>query len=111
MGIELHLDPGFERDLYLGPEMGDVLEHYGKAVRSRASKLFPDDPSTSGKDLHSNITVDLGVHGGRKVARVNANDFKAGWYEFGTSRTTGVHALSRALEENVGPVEPGSDDG
>lgn len=109
MGADFRLDPRFEEAISTGRELVEALEDLGDRVKRRASEIYPDDPRTGGKDLHTNITVESGVEHGRGMARVNANDFKAGWFEFGTSRVPATHALSRALEENVGPLEGGRD--
>lgn len=104
-------DPGFEGEILHGAAMKDVLETLTQRVRDRASDLFPDDPRTVGRDLHSNIEAEVGLRPGHGfVGRVNAFDFKAGWFEFGTARIPATHALSRALEENVGHLEKGPDD-
>lgn len=103
------LDPSFEDELLSSAAMANVLEDRAQAVADRASKLAPDDPRTVGKDLHTNIEPDVDRTSHGHVARVNAFDWKAGLYEFGSRRTPAVHFLSRALEEEVGPLERGKD--
>lgn len=103
------LDPNFERELCSSGPVREGLEEITRSVRHRASELAPDDPRTTGKDLHENIEADVGLGPRGFMGRVNAFDWKAGWYEFGSRRTPAVHFLSRALEENVGPLEKGAD--
>lgn len=107
--MDFELDPHFEDEILASSAIRDILEDRAEAVASRASKLAPDDPRTVGDDLHSNIKADTDRTGHGHVARVNAFDWKAGLYEFGTRRTPAVHFLSRALEEEVGPLERGKE--
>lgn len=104
------LAPDFEEELLHSQPVRAVLEDRTQAVAERASRLAPDDPTTTGSDLHTNITADIGLDARGWVGRVNANDWKAGFWEFGTSEHGAVPFLRPALESEVGPVEAGRDE-
>jgi hypothetical protein len=101
------LADGFEDEILRSQPVRAIVEDRTQAAAERASRLAADDPSTSGQDLHSNIEADVGLDAHGWVGRVNANDWKAGWFEFGTSRQAARPFLRPALEAEVGPVEQG----
>lgn len=59
--------------------------------------------------LAKSITLDVGFaeEHGQIIARLNAGDFKAVWYEFGSARTPKDAMLRSTVEDNIGPVTGG----
>lgn len=106
-GAHFEEDPNFRGELLRSAEIRAVLEEKATAAAKTASRLAPDDPRTSGADLHSSIVADVELTARGYAARVAALDFKAGWYEFGSSRTRARPFLRPAVEEEVGPLESG----
>lgn len=101
------LDPTFERELMRSPEMRDLLEDAVGPAAERAADLAPDDPRTGSPDLPSSIVgeVELTAHGYR--GRVVAHDWKAAWHEEGATGVPARPFLRPAVEETIGPIEPG----
>jgi hypothetical protein len=99
------LDRSFDRELMHSAYVHDLLEEKVDAVAEVARDLAPDDPSTAGLDLHTDIEGEVGLTDAGWQGRVNAFDFKAGWYEKGASGVTARPFLRPALEQEVGPLE------
>lgn len=108
---DFRLDPTFEGELFRSNPIRELLEPQVEAVAARARELAPDDPRTPGSSIAKGIEGQVGMRPAGWVGRVNGFDFKTGWFEFGTSRTPARRMLGQALEELVGPVESGGDDG
>lgn len=71
------------------------LEEVANGVVDSAKNLAPE---LSG-DYKEGIDMESGVEGKTAIARVNANDFKSHWVEFGTSDTPTFAPLRKAAEE------------
>lgn len=104
-GTKFERDPGFERQVLGERWVGDLLEELVSTAAARASDLAPDDPATTGKDLHSSVYGDVELVGGRYRARVGATDFKANWFEHGAVGVPARPFLRPAVEEIIGPIE------
>lgn len=97
-------DRTFERKLLGSRDMRNVLERTGEAIAARARQLAPDDPDTVTDDLRSSIRVDMIDQPDGWTARVVADDYKAAWKEFGTSREAAKPYLRPAAEAELGPL-------
>lgn len=97
-------DPGFERALLSSPGVAVMLEELVEPAARRAAELAPDDPRTTGDDLHTSVFGDVAmtVHGYR--GRVGATDFKAPWFEEGAANVPARPFIRPAVEEFVGPI-------
>lgn len=101
----VELDPNFKQAALRSAELRLVLEERAGEVARRAAELAPDDPSTSGQDLHTSIVAEVGLTELGLVGRVNALNFKAPWYEKGTSRQAAQPFLAPAAEQLIGRLE------
>lgn len=105
MSFHFDPDPGFKRELVKSDEVGFVVDGLAEQVADRARGRAPDDPRTTGSSIAEGIVVDRGVERGRRIARVNATDWKSHFPEYGTSRHHATPYLRPSAEEVVGPLE------
>ena len=95
-------NPLFERAYLAGDEPVPMLEKAAGAVADRAA----DTVRKRTKSLAQSIEAEVGLDGGVQTGRVNANDFKAHWWEFG-HRGKVDPFLRPAMESVVGKVSKG----
>lgn len=101
------MHPLFEAELLASLPVKTIIEDRTDAVVSRAQALAPDDPRTSGRDLHSQIegNVELDQHGWH--GRASSMAFYGHLYEFGASNVPAQPYMRPALEAEVGRIERG----
>lgn len=100
-------DPAFKGALLRSAGVRDALQDRVGAAAELASQLAPDDPATTGKDLHSSVVGDVGMTADGWLGRVVALNFKAPWFEFGARGVPKRPFLRPAVEREVGKVEKG----
>lgn len=105
MSVHFEPDPGFRRALLGSDDVGDLVGGLAADVAVEARKRAPDDPDTPGSSIAEGIEVDTGLERGRRVARVNALDWKSHFFEYGTSRHSARPFLRPSAEIVVGPLE------
>jgi hypothetical protein len=101
MGKHFELDRRFEAQLLGSKQFGEFLAPIVDDVAEQAKR------NTRSRGIAKGMRGEVGIIGERYVGRVSSNDFKTGWFEFGTSKVPMERALGRALEAIVGPVEQG----
>ncbi len=93
----------FASQLLVTPQIRDLLESFWPeledAAVSRAREL-------SG-DLRDGIHYDVDITPAGFAGRLNSDDWKSQWYEFGSIRTPADAFLRSAVEDVVGPVTGG----
>lgn len=95
------LDRSFVVELPRNPLVGEMLQPLTAEVAAAARR------NTRSRSVAAGIAVVVGLGPNGFVGRVVGDDFKTGWFEFGTSRIPAEHLLSRALEEVVGSLRGG----
>lgn len=89
------LNPLFEAQLEASEEvLADDLLAYAETVADKARGLAP----VATGDYRDSLEAVVGVDAGKVTARVQANDFKAHWIEFGTFKDAPVAPIRRAVE-------------
>lgn len=89
------LNPLFEAQLEASEEvLADDLLAFAETVAERARSLAPVDTGA----YRDSIEAVVGSDGGDVTARVQANDFKAHWIEFGSSKDPALGVIRRAVE-------------
>ncbi len=95
-------DRTFEVEILSSTGLGELLQPLTAQVADRARSIF------SSRSVKAGIGVSVGLGPGGMRGRVVGEDFKTGWFEFGTSRIPAERGLGRALEEIIGPVQSSS---
>lgn len=87
------IDPTFLRKLARDPSLIPPLKEAADAAAGKARDIGPVDDG----DYRDGIKVAVGADEHGVLARVNANDFKSHWIEFGTIDTPAFAPLRRAV--------------
>ena len=93
-------NPRFETELLASPEVRDLLDTFKDDLETIAKSRVRKRTGNLERSIHYDVDVD----GGQFKGRLNADDFKAGWYEFGSARTDAESFLRSSVEDVVGPV-------
>lgn len=100
-------DPGFEAALLRSSGFRDVLEDLVEDAADVAADLAPFETGALADSVYGDVA--LTEHGW--TGRVGATDFKAGWFEEGAVGVTPHPFLRPAVEQTIGPIEPGPEEG
>lgn len=96
-------NPTFEREFLASDESVPMLTDVGEAVTDRAQRLA----RKRSENMANSIELEVGLDTDDvQTARINANDFKSHWWEFG-HRGRVDPFLRPAAEDIVGPVKGG----
>ncbi len=90
----------FAAELAASPEARDMLEGLRDDLEDGARSRVRRRSGHLADSIHYDVDLDAGAFKGR----LNADDFKAAWYEFGSSRTPADAYLRSTVEDVVGPV-------
>ena len=91
-------NPTFAGDYYQSGEALELVDSIGGEVADRAAELARKRLEI----MADSISHSTGVEDGRATARVRVEDFKGGWWEFGTSRFPADPFLRPAAEQVTG---------
>lgn len=93
-------NPKAPGELARGAAMGVILKERADAAVAAAKAIAPVESG----DYRDGITADIGLDEvrGTLIGRINANDFKSNWVEFGTATGFPAHATLRKAAESVG---------
>ena len=97
-------NPGFETEIIRDPGLAESLLPIAEEVAAVAVGIAPERLGYYKRDIEA---VAGPRDDGIVVGRVNANDFKSHWVEFGTGAprpTKAHHVLRRAAESILGAV-------
>lgn len=88
-------NPALEKLLGATLEMKIMLHDRADEVVKAAKDIAP----VSSGDYRDGLDAESGLDKGGMVGRVNANDWKSGFIEFGTSTTPTFAVLRRAIDQ------------
>lgn len=91
-------NPKVEEELELDPWMGVMLRERLELAESLAKAAAPVDTGAYRDGIHGEVAPIAGKWAGR----LNANDFKSVWIEFGTATGYAAHATLRQACEKAG---------
>lgn len=103
--IGFELDPGVVAALARSKEMGDLTLAQARAVADKAREIAPVDTGAYRASIRAEPVTSRRR---TRYARVVADDPKAAWVEFGTSRHRARAPLRRATEAVFGELAPES---
>lgn len=78
-------------------EMADVVQSETSRIADESKQIASEFSST----IADGITADVGFIDGQLVGRVNANDFKSHWFQFGTVKMA-AHPFLDVAAVNLG---------
>lgn len=90
----------FAAELLASPEIRDMLEGLRGDLEDGARSRVRRRTGALADSIHYDVDLDDGQFKGRLLA----DDFKAAWYEYGSSRTPADAYLRSTVEDVVGPV-------
>ena len=93
-------NPRFEPELLASHDVRTMLE----TLRDPLEDGARDRARVRTGHLRDSIHYDVDLDDGQFAGRLNDDDFKAGWYEFGSARSPADAFLRNTVEEVVGPV-------
>lgn len=103
---DIRLDAGLDRRLLGHDKVRSRLEQLTGDIARRAAELAPDDPQTGKPDIRSGVDADVDHDDkGVMVGRVNAHDWKSGFWELGHTGPDGrtrQKAFLRPAAESAG---------
>lgn len=100
--VRFALNPAFPDQLEASEEvLGDGLLEYAEVVAEEARRNAP----VSTGAYRDSLEAVMGTQDGKVIARVQANDFKAHWIEFGTATQPARSTIRRAVEASGKRVE------
>lgn len=98
-------NPGFAQEWLASDEALELVDRIAKTAAPIAVQLAPKRL----EHLADSIEPAAGVVNGVATGRVNAHDFKAHWWEFGTRRHGAEPYLRPAMETATGTPVKGGD--
>lgn len=96
-------DPDFEREWLQSDEAVAMLEELGPELVDGAYQRA----RKRSENMADSIAYEVGIVDGVATGRLRADDFKAGWWEFGNAVTGRDPFLTPTVEDLVGPVRGG----
>lgn len=93
-------NPGFTKDLLNSDGVTKMLTGIGPPIEDEAKRIASRRKGFLEKGIH----FDVGEDQGQIIGRLNSDDFKSVWYEFGSAKNEADAMLRSSVESNVGPV-------